>query len=325
MNFNRDQEENLLDRLPPEYRISSWDIVRVVAFSLLMMMVGFSLMAAVAIFHVQTAHPADSDPQVIANETLLLIQKGIQEWPLSVKILWMLAQAMVIVPVIQFLRSRGFSIRVQLRLTPVPKIFLGYAAVVGVGLTVVTDELGRLLNMVLPFPPEMMEALNQSMQITSVSDFIVIFGTVIVMAAIIEEAYFRGFLQRWFETRKDVTTGVLTASAMFALFHFNVYLLIPILVAATVMGAMAWRAESIWPSIVTHAIYNGIGLFAANTIGTDDPDWYSLGDHVAPWWVLLALIITGWALKQFFEAADQHGLGGHGPSGDSGTHLNTTA
>lgn len=156
-------------------------------------------------------------------------------------------------------------------------------------------------------------------------EFLVLFLTICVIAPFTEEAIFRGLTQRWFERNRGVTSGVLATSAIFAFVHANMYFLLPILILATILGAVAWRVESILPSVVIHAVNNTLGLLLTNKYGTTDPEWYVFKGHIAPWWLVIAGVVLYFSLKRLFENAERDGLGGHGPSGDSGTNINTTA
>lgn len=263
--------------------------------------------------------------QDLAERMLLLIGEGVSAWPAIMKLTWMLNQAVIALPVFLVLYVNRFSIRKHLRLHPVPPRFLGYAAVIGASMVIISDEITRIIAMIKPLPPELEEAIRTMLTAETGLDWFVIFTTVTVVAAFSEELLFRGFLQRWAERRMGVTQGALAVAAMFALIHGEWFFLIPILVLATFLAAMTWRVESIYPAVVAHGMNNALGFFAANYTGESDPAWYTLGDHVAPWWVALAIGLIYYCLKKFFEDGDRLGLGGHGPSGDSGYHLDKTA
>lgn len=196
---------------------------------------------------------------------------------------------------------------------------------IGVAFTVVGDELTRMVDMIKPIPDAVQNNLYQMLSWNNAGDFITIFLTLCIAAPLVEEALFRGFLQRWFERHRGVTSGVLATSALFALVHANLYFLIPILLLAIILGAMAWRVESILPSMIVHAVNNSFGFIGASVYGKEDPAWYTLGDHVAPWWFIGAVVILYFTLRTFFRTAEELKIGGHGPHGDSGANINLSA
>lgn len=301
------------------YPISTGDIVRVILATLLVMIGGFTLVALLTVSGVLTGGEA---PTVEDVESWA--EGGITSLPTGLKITSMIVQAALIIPVLIFLRNRKLSPRIFLRAQPVPKSLLIFSVMVGFGVAVLGDEVDRLIAMVLPMTESLYEGVQSAMAIHSLTDFLTMGLTIALIAPVVEELIFRGFFQRYFEATKGVTAGVLAASALFAAYHFNIYWLIPILLMATVMGAMAWRAESVLPSIVVHATNNITGLIAGNVWGAEEPAWYGLGGHVSPWMLILAGLMLFLGLRWFFSTAETLGLGGHGPGGVSGSHLDTS-
>ena len=54
---------------------------------------------------------------------------------------------------------------------------------------------------------------------------------------------------------------------------------------------MAWRTKSIWPAITIHATYNFLSLLIVNENISGNMDWYTMGDHISP--VILVIAIGG--------------------------------
>src|SRR3989344_3073232 len=82
----------------------------------------------------------------------------------------------------------------------------------------------------------------------------------IAIAPIIEEVFFRGFLQQAFTKRFGLNQGVLLTSLIFAIAHFEFQVIIPIFILSVLLGWMFIRAHSIWPAIIFHAINNSLAL-----------------------------------------------------------------
>ena len=77
-----------------------------------------------------------------------------------------------------------------------------------------------------------------------------------IMAPIAEEIAFRGLFFGWLRQRMGFGAAAIVSALAFAVLH-GVLILIPALTAVGL--ALAWIAErsgSIWPAIVTHAVFN---------------------------------------------------------------------
>jgi membrane protease YdiL (CAAX protease family) len=79
-----------------------------------------------------------------------------------------------------------------------------------------------------------------------------------LVAGICEETGFRGYIQRPLELRYGPAVAIVITTAAFAALHLNQpwanTLLLPILLASTMLGALAYAARSLIPGIVGHAV-----------------------------------------------------------------------
>ncbi len=264
----------------------------------------------------------------------LMDQEGLMEWAKTAepnipdkveKLIQFLIVASTIVPTWWYLKKRNLSLKTHLRLHPVPLSLLGYSALIGVGLSLIGSEIASLIDMVAPFPKDLFDGMQNSIAMNDSLDVVLLVVTVAIATPITEEFLFRGLLQRWLERHRGVTSGVLWTSAIFAAIHTIPYLLIPILIMAVILGAIVWRAESVWPAVVAHAAANGLDLILVNAFGETQPEWFDFHGHVSPWLLIPALAALIWGTRQFFATAQAMGLGGHGPKGDSGNRLDTRA
>ena len=81
-------------------------------------------------------------------------------------------------------------------------------------------------------------------------------------APIVEEVFFRGFLQPAAIRRFGPVAGVIVTALVFGAVHFQV-LQFPALAAfGVVLGVMAYRFRRLGPSIVAHMVFNGLTLAA---------------------------------------------------------------
>jgi membrane protease YdiL (CAAX protease family) len=114
----------------------------------------------------------------------------------------------------------------------------------------------------LPKPPE-----EAALQISSTGEVVAVFVTLVVMAPLAEEYFFRGWLQRAIEQDLPVTKkhwAFALGALAFALAHVGTYG-IPQLVLGLLAGALYAWGGGLWPAILAHAIHNGLVLLAAGS------------------------------------------------------------
>ena len=103
--------------------------------------------------------------------------------------------------------------------------------------------------------------LNNLLQPESVLGFILLFTAVAIIAPIGEEILFRGFLQQYLEKYwKDITKSILLIALFFAIIHLNPFWFVQIYILGIVLGFLAWRTNSIIPSLILHSLNNTAAL-----------------------------------------------------------------
>ena len=89
-----------------------------------------------------------------------------------------------------------------------------------------------------------------------------------VVAPLVEEIFFRGFLFQGFRARYGWVPSMLLSSAIFAAAHLEPVVLIPTFILGGLLAYMYQRSNSLWPGIILHFLVNAFGLcgayFAAN-------------------------------------------------------------
>lgn len=199
---------------------------------------------------------------------------------------------LIILPLI-FLKRKGFPIKEIFRWNPVDKNIVLIAIIIGLAMTIVGDELDRLINMVFT-APDFLKQLELSLKINSTLDLILLFVGTVIIASLVEESVFRGFLQISLEKYQNVTKAVVYSSIFWALTHLVVFWAIQIFLMGIVLGYLAWRTKSIIPSAICHAIYNGMALFFNNTEGMEGSTFYTIYEwkgHVSPLILIPSIII----------------------------------
>lgn len=83
---------------------------------------------------------------------------------------------------------------------------------------------------------------------------------IMILAPIIEEIFFRGFILRTLVNRIGVHIGSIFTALIFASLHFPWQSFIPIFILGMIMNSMAIRTKSIIPSISFHIVNNIIAF-----------------------------------------------------------------
>jgi len=91
----------------------------------------------------------------------------------------------------------------------------------------------------------------------AIAQYLVVLG---VLPAVAEELAFRGFILSGLRRRFSPGTAVVFSSFLFALYHFNVFQLIPAFVLGLVLGTLALRTGSVLPGMLFHLLHNGLLL-----------------------------------------------------------------
>ena len=98
-----------------------------------------------------------------------------------------------------------------------------------------------------------------------------------VVAAVTEEAAFRGYMQSMIERHYGVAIAILINGIFFGLLHFgnhpaDVLLMLPYYVSVSaVYGGLTWAADSILPAIVLHSAGDAVVL--TRWWATGQPEW----------------------------------------------------
>jgi len=208
--------------------------------------------------------------------------------------------------------STSESRRRDLRAAPLSAQLWGWSLVAGISgiaaLTTLSYTLARLLPLGLGLP----DALLNLPPLTLVT----IVVTISVMAGIVEEAAFRGYMQGRIERRHGPVAAILVVSIVFALAHFPTSLAaIPrmclILIASTGYGILAYLTRSILPGVILHAAGDifSFGLLWLSVRGAAVPSHAPTRGLSNPmFWVngletIVLAILTVWAFRRLAAAA----------------------
>ena len=207
-----------------------------------------------------------------------------------------LSEALILLPLSAIVVKRGMSLSTAYRLRPVTSTTVRDTILIGLGVTVLVDELDRLIATIFPLPENIVRGMEFLAFSTPVEAFLVILGAVL-LAPLVEEIVFRGFFQGQLEQGyRDPTKAILFSSLLFTILHFNPWWSLQIYLLGMVLGYLAWRTGSIWPSLLIHALNNSLALWFANA-PEESFAWYAPNGHVSPLWLLAAGILVYFGFK----------------------------
>jgi membrane protease YdiL (CAAX protease family) len=212
----------------------------------------------------------------------------------------------LIVPII-YVKIKNYDANRIFRINAVSNEIVIYSLLLGFSLTIITDELDRIIQILVPPPQWFVEQL-QSLQANSVSDWIILLIGVVLLASLSEELLFRGFLQVSLERKGDVTRAVVLSSLTWTLIHVNPYWAVQIFITGIFIGFIAWRTNSIIPAIIIHALNNLLSLLFLNFKLDEKLGWYLYGNHVSPLLFIIAVLILVWSIQRITQVVQKEKL-----------------
>lgn len=84
-----------------------------------------------------------------------------------------------------------------------------------------------------------------------------------LVPALAEELFFRGWMQRRLEGALGPLAAVTIGGLTFAVMHGDPVQSTGVLPAGLLLGYLAWRTRSLWPAVLGHAVFNGLGVLLA--------------------------------------------------------------
>lgn len=102
---------------------------------------------------------------------------------------------------------------------------------------------------------------NLVMATTNPTARLVLFLLICVIAPVLEELIFRGFVYAGLRRRMPLVGGVVASAMLFALMHNSLQALLPIGLIGVVLAVLYERNRSVLPSIICHALNNTFVFF----------------------------------------------------------------
>jgi len=212
----------------------------------------------------------------------------------------LLAEASIILPALVFVIKYNYSPVLLFRLRPIKINLVAVSIILGIALTVISDEIDRLIQIFIPMPEGFRQIYEKFLLINSLSDFVIVIFSAVILAAVLEEMLFRGFVQTGLENNFNAKVAIVVTAFIFAIFHLYPWVLIQIFFIGIIMGFLAQRSNSIIPSLIVHLINNGIAITCLN-VSAETYQWYLYKGHVNLLILIAAILLTSFGMKLFFH------------------------
>lgn len=134
------------------------------------------------------------------------------------------------------------------------------------GLMIVLSECANLVVYYFP-PPQYLNTLFFNL----FSGGLVSFIAAGVIGPFLEEVLFRGLILRGFLARYNTKRAIVLSSLLFAVFHLNIYQLLPAFILGIFLSWVFIKLNSLWPCIFFHAFYNSIFVVTSTLVRLEAP------------------------------------------------------
>ncbi|MFQ5651417.1 MAG: lysostaphin resistance A-like protein [bacterium] len=215
---------------------------------------------------------------------------------------FILGELCLIMPTLVYLGVRKYDFVQVLRFGTVRTGTIAAACVLGLSVPVISDEIDRIVGLVVKTPPEVQALILETMRARSALDWIGLILGAVIFAGLVEEMLFRGLLQRALERRYAWPFAIFMSAVVFAVVH-PIFWTVQVFLIGALLGFMAWRSQSIIPGIVFHCLNNLFSLLYLN-FNLDQVGWYHWYGHVNPTVVAVAACIAFYALKWFNQQTE---------------------
>lgn len=112
----------------------------------------------------------------------------------------------------------------------------------------------------------------------------------VLTAAVYEELLLRGFVQQGFENSYGPVPAILLTAVIFALSHGQPVRIISVAPIGLFLCIVAWRTDSIYPTIAAHLSMNGLAVFSLIALSLSGASHEQYGVGKGSWTGLIAAI-----------------------------------
>ncbi len=228
--------------------------------------------------------------------TATLLKTGMPDSALPdilIKTGMLLGTVSFVIPAWIFVKKLNLSPIPAFRFHPVSWTTVIAALIFSVGMVIVTDTIDRWIapsinqfldDTIGALSPELrseriLEEMMRQFKFTNIFSTALLLLAAVVGAAYCEEMLIRGIFQRALENRMRAAWAILISSAVFALIHINPWGGIQIFIIALALGVIAWKTNSIVPTIIIHGLNNFI-VILFNNMDESSLLWYGTKTEV---------------------------------------------
>ena len=218
---------------------------------------------------------------------------------------FMVVEIFIVIPAILIIRKYRFPLKAAFRLNPVSLDIMIWSFMVGISLAILGDQLDRIIQSWYPMPVELLEQLELTFQTTYAVDFITLFLIGTAGAGICEEVLFRGFFQKILEKRMHIIAAIIFPAVLFGIIHVLPWLIFQITILGVVLGLIAWRTDSVYPTILIHAVNNAIAILFLKFATPKVESLYLKNEFVDSKIVLVSIAIFIFSIKRIWNKSSK--------------------
>jgi membrane protease YdiL (CAAX protease family) len=237
---------------------------------------------------------------ILFSITLIVMITGtddLQNQDSALSLIFMIGKLLFFGIPVYYSIKKQYDLKKLFKIKPISKEVVFLSITIGLSLIAITDEIQRVVDLIVPMPDAMKEILESPKDMQGMEWFLLFFASVFIVP-LTDEGLFRGFLQGSLEGKGDPVRAVVLTSVSWTMAHFSPYLAIPIFVLGVFIGYLAWKTESVLPSIIIQAMFGLIFMILLDpSVEESFNSWYLMGEHVSP--VVLVAAVGGlfYALK----------------------------
>ncbi len=191
------------------------------------------------------------------------------------------------------------------RIRPVSPGVIVFTLLLAVGVFILTDALDRWLapsingfldRTIGTLSPELksdriLARMMEEFTIRNVFSGVLLVLAAVAAAGLCEEMLLRGMFQQALEGRFSAAGAISISSLVFALIHLNPWGGVQILFIALVLGWVAWRTNSIVPTILLHGT-NNLLVIVTHNLGQERMTWYGNESRIEAWVLAFGILLA---------------------------------
>ena len=134
--------------------------------------------------------------------------------------------------------------------------------------------------------------------VSNLGEALAVFATVILVPAVCEEIFFRGFVFTALAVRYGAAAAIVGSAFLFAAVHFNPWQFPALFLLGVFLGVLVYMTHSIYPAIVAHMVTNGLSVVGVNLRAQTGQDVLAAAEHLPLVMLLGAFVLlwTGWRI-----------------------------